>query len=651
MADIIERIYKLTVDGQPAIQQLKAITANTEALNARFDKMAAGAIKLGTALVGAFAAHEMIDSVKRNIDAMDELSKAVEKVGIAAEDLQRLRYAADLSGVSAEALDKAIGKLSVSMLDLKDGTSDTAKALRAIGVKSGDSPTEALAKISDQIAKMPPGFERTALAIKIFGKAGADLIPMLKDGGEEMKNLADQADRFGGVISGGALKASEEFNDNLSRIERTTTSMVRQITVGLLPALTAITRDIVGATKGGSDFTGVGDRIGMVLVRLYEMGIRAASSLQKFGSVVSALFEAVDRPTDSFKIFKALNSGLKLIDAETNLRLVTLRENLKALQDQIKEPGEKPKPSTDKTVENALAAEEAAKKHAKAEEERWKALIEGAKAEELINKTTEDRSLILSEAEQRAARQIEVYKKLTAESTAYLDNIEDEGERLQLLSDWLETGTDAQKKFAEAQILATKATAGITQTMVKQTDEVDVLRKGFEGFFDNLAQGTADASDLFKRMTQSILADLLRIWAKRYIINALFGTTGDGPVAAPGAANVPSSPSASSQSMPTLAPMGASLASMATTADALATGSRAGWQPSGQQAKPPPLNVTVNNYADVSVRTRQTGPSSVEVIVEQTRAAIAADLRNGGNAVSRSFEQAYGIGRGAAAAF
>src|SRR6188768_3339131 len=113
MADTIERIYKLTVDGTAAHRQLSEIERATSNLDKQMATAINGVKAFGVALAGAVSVGAIVSSIQRNIDAMDELSKSVSKVGIAAEDLQRLRYAADLSGVSAEQLDKAVASLAV----------------------------------------------------------------------------------------------------------------------------------------------------------------------------------------------------------------------------------------------------------------------------------------------------------------------------------------------------------------------------------------------------------------------------------------------------------------------------------------------------------------------------------------------------------
>lgn len=59
-----------------------------------------------------------------------------------------------------------------------------------------------------------------------------------------------------------------------------------------------------------------------------------------------------------------------------------------------------------------------------------------------------------------------------------------------------------------------------------------------------------------------------------------------------------------------------------------------------------PVNVTViNNAPGVSVQTETNDAGDLAIIVEQTKKAIAADVRRGGNSVSRSFESTYGVSR------
>jgi len=666
MADTIERLYKLTVDGAQAARQLGEIERATSNLDKR---MAAGATALkafAAAAAAAFSAGQVIAAIRRNIDAMDELAKSVQKVGIGAEDLQRLRYAADLSGVSAEQLDKAVGKLAVGMSDLAKGTDDTAKALRAIGAKSGEGPVETLKRIADQFEKMPDGIAKTNLAIQLFGKSGAELIPMLNAGGDALQNLANEADRFGGVISGKTLGQAEEFNDNMSRLERTFAGVVAQLTAGMLPALSAISKSLTDAASTGDGFVDAGEAIGEVLLFVAGTAIKATATLRAFLLTVKAVADIKQGDGDGLQIIKRLVADVNLIGANANLELAKLRLNyLLAKQAAATITG--PKGTGPDPVEQARKAEEAAKA----------AKVAQDKAAKDIEKQEDARMARAKVLIDIAERQAEVDQQLGEQMRRYAKEAEDAAEATHQLIRSLDPATAAAEDFAEklavinelwvsgavtdpAQLKRMfdelqKGWADSAGAMEKQKTELEVVGEGFNQFFENLSQGTADVEDLFKRMAQSIIAELLKIWAKKYIIEAVmsaFGGGGGAPVqlGGPGAdgLGVQAFARGGIISRPIMFPM--ALAGEAGP-EAILPLRRTASGDLGVQAQQAQMNVTVNNYGTSTVTTRQRGPNDLEVIVDQVKSSLAADVLRGGNDFARSAERAWGLNRGAGAAF
>src|SRR5262245_54726470 len=134
MADTIERLYKLTVDGTAASRQLEQIARSTDALDKRMQVAGDSLRKFAGILTTALSAGAIVAGIGRVIDSFDQLAKDAQKIGVAAEDLQRLRYAADLSGVSADKLDTALTRLAVGMDSIGDKGSKAGEALRRIGV-------------------------------------------------------------------------------------------------------------------------------------------------------------------------------------------------------------------------------------------------------------------------------------------------------------------------------------------------------------------------------------------------------------------------------------------------------------------------------------------------------------------------------------
>lgn len=69
---------------------------------------------------------------------------------------------------------------------------------------------DVLINVAEKIKSMPAGAEKTALAMKVFGKSGADLIPILNKGAAGIAELEAQSDKFGNTLSGADLEAVKE---------------------------------------------------------------------------------------------------------------------------------------------------------------------------------------------------------------------------------------------------------------------------------------------------------------------------------------------------------------------------------------------------------------------------------------------------------
>lgn len=200
-------------------------------------------------------------AMQRTISDADDLSKAASKIGVPIEELSKLRYAADMSGISFEGLQTGVRKLSQGMNDFATkGTGPAAEAFRRLGIEVENSDgtlktsTEVMEQIADRFAAMPDGVQKTALAVQLFGKAGADMIPLLNGGSAALREMTDEAAALGLVISEETGKRAEAFNDNLSRLGYAAQGAMTSLMSALLPALVAVTDAVVAAVRGFMQF-------------------------------------------------------------------------------------------------------------------------------------------------------------------------------------------------------------------------------------------------------------------------------------------------------------------------------------------------------------------------------------------------------------
>jgi hypothetical protein len=292
-----------TAEMQKVNGQLTRLNKDVNGMSAGFSKL--GSVLKGAAVLGAFTliakgVSGMVDSLSKAVDSMDEMGKAAQKVGVAVETLSGLKFAADQSGVSFEALQTGLKKLNQGLADFDTATDAGAQALKNMGVALGDTTEQALGKIADRFAAMPDGVQKTALAMNIFGKAGADLVPLLNAGSSGIEALVKRARELGIVFDDISAKQAELFNDKMSELKTVFTGIATQISIGMLPALSALTEELADSVRVGSSWQTVGENIGEGLLSIAEGAAKAVDAfialtnkIANFGATVGDAFLVV----------------------------------------------------------------------------------------------------------------------------------------------------------------------------------------------------------------------------------------------------------------------------------------------------------------------------------------------------------------------
>jgi hypothetical protein len=292
---------KITITGDStgavaAIKRLKTEMGGLQSL----------AAKAVTFTFAGLSAAAFVEITRKVIDTGDALNKMSQSTGIAVEDLSKLQYAADLSGVSTEALGKGLTALAVNMATAATGVGPVADQFKQLGinVRNTDgnlkSSGAVLTELADKFAALPDGVEKTNLAVDIFGKRlGAEMIPLLNLGAAGLKAMGEEAESLGLVMGADLAKKSEEFNDNLERMSKLSSSAGIQIANSLIPPLNALITEFLDARKANLSFLesliGIGlsdpskgpaEQIARISAELEKLNAKkAAGKLPFFGNI------------------------------------------------------------------------------------------------------------------------------------------------------------------------------------------------------------------------------------------------------------------------------------------------------------------------------------------------------------------------------
>mgnify|MGYP000160728777 CR=1 FL=1 len=173
---------------------------------------------------GGFSIGQAINSYTELADSID---KASIRAGVSAEALQKLRYVAKNSGMSAEDMDEALTKLTGNMAKAaKGGNANLVAMFQHLGISLRDSNgnIRSAADVMNNLAQAIQANESPAARMEIlsaaFGdKLGAKLIPALAGGTEGLKKFGDKAERLGLVMSDKDVAAANEFGDSLGELK------------------------------------------------------------------------------------------------------------------------------------------------------------------------------------------------------------------------------------------------------------------------------------------------------------------------------------------------------------------------------------------------------------------------------------------------
>lgn len=195
---------------------------------------------------GALLAAGMFEAGKSYLETAGNLADMTAQLGVSAEFLQKNRYAAKQSGIAAEDFDNSLSKLSLGMGQLRAGGG---KLLGFLGgpkgvapvllrqVKATKSNEEAFELLMTAMDKIKDPAKRAAFAVAVFGKSGQAMTRVLADGLPAFKELREEAERTGSVLSNDAVAAGDKLGDTLDHLKASMTGVIVSIASRLVPAI------------------------------------------------------------------------------------------------------------------------------------------------------------------------------------------------------------------------------------------------------------------------------------------------------------------------------------------------------------------------------------------------------------------------------
>jgi len=324
--------------------------------------IAAGAI-IG---VGA-AAQQVLAGLLQLEDRVEKLGNTADKLGVSFEFIQTLEEAANRSGTSIDAVSAAFGRLQKSVLGVDEESKAAQKALAEIGVTSQEladlDPQEQYQRIGQALAGIEDPAKRTATAIALFGKAGADLIPFFNN----IAGAAADMERFNATLSqtdreridglgsafDGVQVALRGFGQELLT---PFIGITQSISEGLSPVITTLGQNLGALFDALSPVTSalglvvnivsqvgatLGRVIGTVLEPFAAVGRLISGAFDAVSQAFTAVFSAINRVVDSFRSFFRFEGAASALSSILSRIGEVVSETLSPVFEKLSEIGQR----------------------------------------------------------------------------------------------------------------------------------------------------------------------------------------------------------------------------------------------------------------------------------------------------------------------
>lgn len=330
-ATLQKAIDKYTALGKTAPQamrnlsdELKRLSLNAEALKKSAETTGGGGLfgnlskltgalssvglSAGTLGVGTVVA-SLAASARAAMNYADSLTRLADTTGISISALQRLQAVAEPSGNTLEDVAGAVNKFQKN---ITTGNPEALSALTKLGLSldalKALSPDEQFFAIAKAIQSIKDPAQQTTIAMQLFGRAGAELLPTLKADVDKLKDSTFQ-------MSESSVKALDDFGDKMSQVGRSAVNVLGEIAGAALVAASKVI-ELSGALPSAPGAAAGAPIPGSGLLSLDEAKAKAAALTGEITFMGKAVKESTVGLVQGFEQGSAAVDGLHQAFAE-----------------------------------------------------------------------------------------------------------------------------------------------------------------------------------------------------------------------------------------------------------------------------------------------------------------------------------------------
>lgn len=172
------------------------------------------------------------------VASVDDLAK---RTGVSAQTLQAYQFAAEQSGVGIETFGKSIQRLLINLGEAQTGNVSAVKSFAALGISVqelvGLTPEQTFERVAAAIGQLPTPAQQAAAAVGLFGKSGAELVPVFQEGAGFLAEMRAEAERLGVVLNRDQVRGLATLDDTIAKVAASFKGLQARVVAELAPSL------------------------------------------------------------------------------------------------------------------------------------------------------------------------------------------------------------------------------------------------------------------------------------------------------------------------------------------------------------------------------------------------------------------------------
>ena len=238
----------------------RSILSNTGSMGSSIADLSASLTGWAATAGVAFAAVAagMVKLSLATADYAGQIKDLSDKTNLTTDTLQSLRLAATLSGQSFESISQTAVIFQRRMEEARTKGGELAETFKALGVNLSGPVDDAFRNTLEKLSGFKDSAEKTALTVDLFGRSGADLLPVIKQLDGQFSNLENRARELGIVLSKDAIEKADAFGDQVDILKLQIGGVANEIGSVLIPSLSGMITslgDAITYTKRAADET------------------------------------------------------------------------------------------------------------------------------------------------------------------------------------------------------------------------------------------------------------------------------------------------------------------------------------------------------------------------------------------------------------